>query len=53
MKNLNVIIEQLQEMGKVCVDNIENISELQEQLKEKGYETRFESTDRDYLVLDK
>ena len=51
--NIKTIIEHLGEMGKVVIDmpNFMSVKLLQQELSSKGYETRFESTDRDYLVL--
>lgn len=43
-------MEHLQETGKVIITD-ENVQELQEELKVRGYITQFESTDRDYLKL--
>jgi len=43
-------IEHLQEMGKMIIKEGDNIKEIQKELRTRGYETKFESTDRDYLV---
>lgn len=52
MIDLDGYIEHLQEMGKVSLINDDvNVIELQKTLSEKGYETEFRSSDRDYLVL--
>lgn len=48
--NLDLIVEHLQEMGKVVVNGFDNISELKAELSKRGIETKFESSDRDYLV---
>jgi hypothetical protein len=44
------IIEQLQETGK-CVIDFKNLNSVLSQLEIRGYTSRIESTDRDYLVL--
>jgi hypothetical protein len=51
MLNLETIIEHLQETGEVVVTNISDIKKLQAELKLRGFETEFISTDRDYLKL--
>jgi hypothetical protein len=51
MNNIEVIIEHLQEMGKVVAEGITQDTIIK--LNELGYPTKFVSSDRDYLVLDK
>lgn len=51
MKNLKTILEHLNEMGKVDITNINNRGQLQEELENRGIETRIEYSDRDYLIL--
>jgi len=48
--DLDKIIEHLQETGKVVINDIKETSKLKERLNGKGYNTYFESTDREYLV---
>lgn len=50
--NIELAIEHLQEMGKVCVDNVKHVKALQVELQNRGYSTQRINTDRDYLVLD-
>ena len=49
--SVETMIEHLQEMNKVAITEDIDITLVQEYLKKQGYETVFESTDRDYLVL--
>lgn len=49
--NYDVIIEHLQEMGKVAVEGDSDM--IKAELLKRGYDTHFKSTDREYLVLDK
>lgn len=51
--NIELAIEHLQEMGKVCVDNVKHVKALQVELQNRGYSTQRINTDRDYLALDK
>ena len=51
-KSIEVVIEHLQEIGKVVVNGIDNIAGLQEELRQKGYNTKLISTDNDYLVIE-
>lgn len=44
-------IEQLQEMGKIKINNIDNLGEVIEELEKKGYNTTLDSS-TDYLILD-
>jgi hypothetical protein len=47
-----LLIEHLQEMGKVCIDNIElSPSVLVEEFKKLGYKVEFIVSDRQYLKL--
>jgi hypothetical protein len=46
------VIEHLEEMKKVVVDDIEDLSELQNELEKRGYFTHFFVSDHDYLRLD-
>jgi hypothetical protein len=48
--NIDGIIEQLQEIGKTSVINIDNLGEIMTELEELGYITEL-SPDTDYLVL--
>ena len=50
---MNQIIEQLDELGRVEVGDLtmEEIEEMKRDLEKQGYVTKFEMTDRDYLVL--
>lgn len=43
-------IEMLQEMGRVCVNDCNDIAELQKRLRKEGIDTRYIQTDREYLV---
>ncbi|MDP4267037.1 MAG: hypothetical protein Q8880_06350 [Bacteroidota bacterium] len=49
--DIQIYIEHLQEMGRVALQGNENIRKLKKELLGAGYRTKFESTDRDYLVL--
>jgi hypothetical protein len=48
-----MMIEQLDELGKTEVSHLtmEEIEEIKRDLEKQGYTTKFEMTDRDYLVL--
>ena len=50
---INKIIEQLDELGKTEVSHLtmEEIEEIKRDLEKQGYTTKFEITNRDYLVL--
>ena len=52
MTYYDVIIEHLQEAGKVVLQGNENVPQLISYLEEKGYYTHREETDKEYLVLD-
>lgn len=49
--NIELIIEHLQETGKVIVQDSLSYG-IQNILIERGYKTHFESTDREYIVWD-
>jgi len=52
MINLKRATEILEETGKLVVDEIIEVEKLKELLRQKGIETRFESTEgNDYLLL--
>jgi len=51
-ESIEKVIEHLQEIGKVVVNGVENVVSLQEELRQKGYNTTFVSTDNDYLVIE-
>lgn len=48
----DVIVEHLQEEGKVALQGNENVTALIANLEEMGYYTHYEETDREYLILD-
>lgn len=48
--NIDLMIEHLQEMGKVEIGNCD-IEELQESLEKRGYITEIDNKDREYLTL--
>jgi hypothetical protein len=50
---INMMIEQLDELGRVEVGDLtmEKIEEIKRDLDLQGYVTKFQSTDKDYLVL--
>ena len=51
--NYETILEHIQEMGKVDVTGYlqEDIGSIQQWLQDKGYNTQFEPTDRDYIKI--